>query len=428
LKKHTYISSLTILILILLFSFQSCGSSSNQPTSRWDLSTIYNPLKTSLHPAYKIYHNSENTSVLFIKLSINELFFRPNVVLNQEETSFTLKYIIQEINNDSSFISDSNTFAYNLAKSNLDDYYITQIPIKAEEGKSYRLKVTLRDNYRKAYNISYINIEKKREFAEQYFNITTANGVPLFRNIVVNEGAFRINHSSPSSDTLYIAYYKNNVQAPKPIIAPPSDNYLYEHYDSLFIVDYSSRTALSLNYEGMYFIRFDTNSKEGVSILKLNEDFPKIEEPEGLIPPLSYITSDAEFAKLSKEMNPKLSADKFWMNVGGNAGKAREIIRLYYNRVYFSNYYFTSTKPGWKTDRGMVYIVYGPPHKMKKNAMSETWIYERKEDKEPVIFTFNYEPNQYNLNNFILQRSNNHTWHWTETVYAWINGDIFLYD
>ncbi|HBH47303.1 MAG TPA: hypothetical protein DDX98_01605 [Bacteroidales bacterium] len=426
----TRVSKIIVVKVAFIISIilSSCASSSNQPSNKWTLASIYNPLKSSLHPVFKIHHNNTNNSVLFFKIRTNELFFRENPVNQTETCSFTLKYLLQEVSDESTAIVDSSTYIYELSKADVKDYYITQIPLKAREGNSYRLKVTVRDNNRKAFDISYHNIEKNTVNAEQYFNITTLNGTPLFKNVILNDGVFKINHPKPSSDSLYVSFYHNKVEAPKPLIAPSSDNYLYKQRDSLFVIHYSSNAAFSLPHEGMYYVQFDTNSNEGLTLLKLNNDFPKVKEPEGLLPPLSYITTDAEYKKLLRDGNPKLTADNFWIKAGGSPDRGRAMIRLYYNRVYFANYYFTNSKPGWKTDQGMVYVVYGPPHKMKKTAFGETWIYERKGDDNPITFEFKYAPNKYNLNNFILDRSQNNEWHWTEAVYAWTSGDIFLYD
>lgn len=427
LKKRLLISlSISLPILIVLFAI-SCSSYTYQPT-KWDLSAIYNPLRSNLHPVYKVYHNNSKTSVLFLKVRTSEFFFREYATGNEEGCSFTVKYLLQEVNEENNFIVDSNTYVYEFRKSDINKYYITQIPIKTNQGKSYRLKVTISDNYRNSLNTSYLNIEKNMNLAEQYFNITTLNGTPIFKNVLVNEGAFRIHHASPLSDTLYISYYKENSIIPQPLLQSSTDKYKFRKHDSLFKVKFTPQTALSLEYDGVYHVQFDTSSSHGLSILKVNSDFPKIEEPVGLIPPLSYITTDAEFNILSNSIKPKKTADEYWLKVGGSISKGRELIRLYYNRVYFTNYYFTNTQPGWKTDRGMVYIVYGPPHKMKKTANSETWIYERKGDSEPITFTFNYSPTKYSLNKYILDRSNSHTWHWAEAVYAWTSGDIFLFD
>ena len=65
-------------------------------------------------------------------------------------------------------------------------------------------------------------------------------------------------------------------------------------------------------------------------------------------------------------IKPKVALDDFWIKCGGNIDKARELIRIYYTRVFYSNYYFTSYKEGWRSERGMIYIIYGPPDKVYK--------------------------------------------------------------
>lgn len=377
---------------------------------------------------YKVFHNNNNTSVLFLKVRTKELFFREYAVGNDEGCHFSVDYMLQEVTEESTSIVDSNSYVYQLRKKDVSDYYITQIPFKAEENKSYRLKITLTDNYRNDKNVSYVNVEKSRSFGQQYFNLTTLNGTPIFKNIIVDNGAFRLYHNSPSSDSLYVSYYQNNVSPAKPLIGSITDETRYKKSDSLFVINYTKNTALSFQYEGLYFIQFDTTSTEGISILKINSDFPKVYEPDGLVPPLSFITSDAEYKNLLNAPNPKRAVDDFWIKIAGNTAKARELIRLYYNRAYFSNYYFTNTSPGWSTDRGMVYIVYGPPHRLTKTPHSETWIYERKGADNLIEFTFEYSPGKFHLNNYRLRRSNSHTWHWTEAVYSWTSGDIFFYD
>ena len=39
--------------------------------------------------------------------------------------------------------------------------------------------------------------------------------------------------------------------------------------------------------------------------------------------------------------------------------KAKSLIAIYYNRIQNANLHFTTFKEGWKTDRGMIYVVFG---------------------------------------------------------------------
>ena len=85
-------------------------------------------------------------------------------------------------------------------------------------------------------------------------------------------------------------------------------------------------------------------------------------------------------ADLRSAVKPKAALDDFWIKCGGNVDKARELIRIYYTRVLYSNYYFTSYKEGWRSERGMIYIIYGPPDKVYKTSEGESWGY-----KKPMI-------------------------------------------
>ena len=126
----------------------------------------------------------------------------------------------------------------------------------------------------------------------------------------------------------------------------------------------------TLNYEGVYQFKLDTNSAEGLTLVTL-ESYPKIQEVKQMIEPLAYLTTTPEYDALKKSTNQKLAVDNFWIDKAGNVDKARELIKVYYNRVFFSNFFFTSYKPGWKTDRGMIFIIYGPPQQLKYHPPGE---------------------------------------------------------
>lgn len=425
-RRLTYKIATLLLIVFLMGVFATCSKKYYTNSEKWNLSAIYNPSQSRIHPSFKIYHNTDNSSLLFVKIYTSELLFQPLGQNGEQISDISINYTLVEINDDTKNIADSGTFRATLNQKTAGKYFLTQIPIKAIENKSYHLKLITRDKFRKIFNLTFLDVEKHKEFGQQYFNITQVDGSPLFKNVVIGGGALRILHPHPESDSLYISYYKNNTPLPKPTFAVGEDEKLYSKPDSLYIIRYSQQTAISLAHEGMYFIRFDTNNGPGVSLVKFNAEFPKIQTPKDLIDPLAYITTTGEYKKLEESNNKKLAADKYWIGVAGSTDRGKELIRIYYNRVYFSNYYFTTTQPGWKTDRGMIYIVYGPPHNLKKSADSETWYYYHNGGGQSISFTFDYSPGKYSINQYRLERSESLNWHWREAVYAWNNGEIFL--
>ena len=100
--------------------------------------------------------------------------------------------------------------------------------------------------------------------------------------------------------------------------------------------------------------------------------------------------------------NIKKEIDKFWIKNAGNPDRARVIIRKYYNRVQDANAMFTSYHEGWKTDRGMIYIVYGPPNVVYRSSHHETWIYGEVGNMLSVNFKFLKVKNPFTDNDYSL--------------------------
>jgi GWxTD domain-containing protein len=417
-----------IFLLSLVFILSCCKNQYTATGKKWNLSAIYNPASSRIHPAFRVYHNSDNTSLLLVKLFPSELLFTQANIAGEYISKVSIQVQTYEIDSNKILLTDSITYTYNINQKNAEKRFLSQIPVKTEMGKSYQLRIVTRDLLKKDFNLIFVDVDKKSEYSEQNFNVLNPNGIPYFSNVIPKGAVYNIQHRNISYKKLFINYYKNDVQLPKPTYIGGTDDFINHDPDSIYILDYSPNLFIALTYEGLYHFRFDTNQSEGLTIINPGPDFPKIKSPRDMIEPLAYITNSADYNKLIKENNEKLAVDNFWLDIGGTAAHARELIRVYYNRVYFSNYYFTSAKPGWKTDRGMIYIVYGPPQNLHKTPTSETWTYYQKGASNSINFTFLYEPNAFSLDNFVLQHSESQEWHWTEAVNSWRKGNVLLYD
>ena len=53
----------------------------------------------------------------------------------------------------------------------------------------------------------------------------------------------------------------------------------------------------------------------------------------------------------------------------------------FYRRIEYTNAHFSVISPGWKSDRGRIYIVHGPPDEIERHPMDiglkpyEIWYY-----------------------------------------------------
>ncbi len=74
--------------------------------------------------------------------------------------------------------------------------------------------------------------------------------------------------------------------------------------------------------------------------------------------------------------------EEFWENHNPTPGSSSNAAMIeYYNRVAFTNQHFGHYIDGWKTDRGMVYIIFGPPDYIDRHPLDveskpyEVWEY-----------------------------------------------------
>lgn len=74
---------------------------------------------------------------------------------------------------------------------------------------------------------------------------------------------------------------------------------------------------------------------------------------------------------------------EFWLRRDPTPGTVEnEYKEEHYRRIAYSNEHFAHNVPGWKTDRGQIYITYGPPNKITGSHASalstavEDWHYD----------------------------------------------------
>ncbi|MGA7856887.1 MAG: GWxTD domain-containing protein [Terracidiphilus sp.] len=80
---------------------------------------------------------------------------------------------------------------------------------------------------------------------------------------------------------------------------------------------------------------------------------------------VAYIITDEErkaFKNLSNDEEREAFIEQFWLRRNPNPDSPdNEFREEHYRRIAYANEHFAAGKPGWKTDRGRIYIEYGPP-------------------------------------------------------------------
>ena len=80
---------------------------------------------------------------------------------------------------------------------------------------------------------------------------------------------------------------------------------------------------------------------------------------------VAYIISDEErkaFRNLSNDEERDSFIEQFWLRRNPNPDSPdNEFREEHYRRIAYANEHYAAGKPGWKTDRGHIYIAFGPP-------------------------------------------------------------------
>jgi GWxTD domain-containing protein len=221
----------------------------------------------------------------------------------------------------------------------------------------------------------------------------------------------------------YFVYHYNHTFSPAdpPMFRLEKDVSRSMEVDTIFTV--RPGEPFNLSKQGLYFIQSDTTSYAGISIRAEERFYPKLVRMEDIVDPVIYLTTRQEIEKLKKEEDQKKAFEKFWLNLASSEEMASKLIRTYFNQVENANRMFTNYKPGWKTDMGMIYIIYGPPDEVTYNGETESWYYGTQTGPE-VVFNFLKLKSIFSHQHFLLVRDKQYRNSWYRAIENWRRGRI----
>jgi GWxTD domain-containing protein len=439
--KHDLINRILYLLLTCIFGsvfFISCKITSNT-TDIKDLSYLYNPTKIALNPLYSISNKSDESSILSIKFPGADLYFSE---ANSQGVPTALILITVKLFNLSQgkLLADTAVNNLSIIRETGKREYIYEIPLKVEKGMEYLAEIKILDRLRLKVVQSFVSFNTLSYFNKYNFRVQGhfAKNEIFIPVLSVNEFV-NVVYTRGSVDSLYVSYYKSFSEVPDPPSMMIPEKTLDYEPEKVMAIHYSDTLPIMFPRRGIYLFTTGRKNKEGLTLFNMGDTYPAVNTPETMIEPLAYLASRDEIAGLKSALKPKVALDDFWIKCGGNVDKARELIRIYYTRVYYSNYYFASYKEGWMTERGMIYIIYGPPDKVYKTAEGESWGYRKPELKSKwggrysvtedyLYFNFKKRENRYSDNDFFLSRSETLVTFWDQAVSSWKKGVVFRLD
>lgn len=416
-------------IFALFIAFILIACSGNKLLQNNNYSYLYNPVK-ELNPEFIVYHLSPTTSRIYFRVPSKDIGFKKLAVDEEESARIRLSAKLFTSYDNQIAIDTASAYytksLYDIISYNGSSYVLDSLDIRIQTGTNYTLQLMFTDlNQSKFFNYS-INIEKSSINNRQQFRVTDQNYLLHFGYYVnVYDELFLEHHKNPS--TIYVRYYKREFPLAAPAFVTTSYQPFNYKADSTFLISATNNLFHFIpSKDGFYHLQLDTvNDKEGITLFVFGNNFPEVSTPENLLEPLRFITSKEEYDNIKMAENIKLHVEKFWINSGGSPDRARELIKKYYGRVYQSNLLFSSYKEGWKTDRGMIYIIFGMPNIVYRTSSSETWIYGEENNMMSLNFTFFKVINPFTDNDYILDRSIIYKNNWYRGVESWRQGRIY---
>ncbi len=383
---------------------------------------IYSENIKKAQPIFKTYNNSKTTSILYCKIKTSDFLNVFSASEKQNKINYTLEGKLFLLAED--FLVDSFSISKNIATDTIKE--ITEkINLQCEEGEKYILKISLIDNHRISTTNHNISIDRTTINKNDYLIFDKESKLEFGSYFNISDTLFIQNNTKQK--TLFVKYYKEKFPLAKPPFMAGEIKSKKIKAENIF--PFSTDTTLfvfPINEIGIYQILDKEESENGMSILSFENNFPKITTAKNMILPLQYISENKNYFELQEIKNPKIAIDKFWLDrTKGDKEQAGELIYIFYKRVEDANTFFTSYKAGWKTDRGMIMIIFGAPNIIYQSKEGESWIYGEKNNMYSLNFTFTKIKNKFSDNDFQLNRSAYFKDIWNTAQESWREGHAY---
>ncbi len=366
----------------------------------------------------------EATSTVYLLVTV----YKGKQLLSVEEftSRFNLNYVVYSDYGSRDRLGFGNVALSTTNVSKSGDHFLVEFDVKKPGNKETGVvlsEISEAGTMKKSLNDLPIRFTKLRT-SDRFGIFNAGTGQFVQRHYVTSGEPFIIRSLRAESIPLYVYYYDHAFEpASSPMNTAPRTGSRTMSIDSLFQITSGEPTTFSR--EGLYYMVTDTSQAEGLGLLVTNDRYPKLTLPELLKGPVQYMSTNQEIKDLQNGDNVKKALDKYWLSLmNGNQDMARQVIRSFYGRVEEANRLFTTYKEGWKTDKGMIFIILGNPDKVQRSKDREVWVYNQRGNANNINFTFNRRNNQFVDDHYELVRYVEYQPIWYPIVEAWRTGAI----
>lgn len=409
---------------LLIFSIVTCiltiGCYIVKDYSSSNMSSLYRVNEKDFHPEFAAFNESDSTVRLFVKLLPSEFLFA-----RQTDGSFKALVNIHSdviVSYEEARVIDSSTqsFSFDLSEKGLTKFLEVVVPVPADS--DIVIRCTIMDNTKGNDDLFFIPVNRSGKPSRQDFRVSDLTGKPIFRNYLNATDTLSVIFNNDNIQQFACRYYKRDFPlAPPPFTFDVHEDFNYEP-DSFFYLSKEQLLKLNFPRQGFYHLQTDTSVKDGLTFFRFSQGFPDVTTPQQMMESARYLINNKEYEEMKAGENPKSMIDNFWLVHGGTEEKTRALIKKYYGRVRDANKFFTSHTEGWRTDRGMIYVIFGSPGTVYRSNESESWTYGTPNSSLALNFFFIKVNNPFTENDFTLSRSPIYESSWYRAVEVWRQG------
>lgn len=406
----------SLYFILLLLAASACFNLNK--ISLYNLSAIYS--RTSFTELKAVAFNvDENSTRILVPVIRNDMIQELDEEKGRVYIKFSVKYELfrtyesKDILDSASFVISDSTLSY--------DDTLVKIDINYPSKGKYILKLELTDLNRVDVVRDFYVLDNTGEGSGNNFLLRGGDDEVLFRTSIFSTEELQLEQSVKGVRRLMVRYYQREFPLALPPFLEESNSRFDFKADSVFSIALldGKTDYFYLPEEGFYHFQVDSSQRSGYTIYRFYDGFPKVNSTQHMLTPLRYITTKKEYEDLLLHEDTKLAVDNFWLENAGNPTRAKAMIQKFYSRVEEANSFFTSYHEGWKTDRGLLYIVYGPPKIVYRGNNVEEWIYGEKGNSNSIRFEFVKVENPFSENDYSLVKSPSYKEKWYNIVNTW---------
>ncbi len=417
----------SILVGIVLASILLGCASSNE-LSKEDLIATYGSARLDLAPEIHVFHHSKDSTEISIRFNSENLLYSRR---EDDEYAANVEIVLEPVSGqtESGKVLEKTIYKVpDILRKHQGKDVLASAMIELPFGAMYDVEITIKDRSSgKRYNQLIRTYKDSPNNRNNFSTSESDNPLPVFSDRIKPEKTYEIAFSLSDTVTrVYVNYYDRSFPLPpppftfyepKPFDFNPDDQFVLESSEGKF--------NLSSRKKGFYHFRIDTSIVDGYSLFISADEFPEVQEVRNMLEPFRYLVSGKEYKSILEAPDLKTEIERYWIDWAGDQGRARNSIKAYYSRVELANKHFSSHLEGWKSDRGLIYLVYGKPDKIYRTAELETWIYG--EERNPLSLTFRFlkVENPFTNNDYRLNREDYFKPSWYRSIEAWRNGRVY---